>query len=263
MTDIVHPISSARTYVWVILLGLVGFYFGYNGQFLLLKKTAISNTAPLLGIFLTGPLGLFLGLLLGTLSTRLQLNAKQNLISLAIAVVLGSVGTLYLAVGEFNETVRLVDAEILGCKKIDNLLESQTKMWSEAPAVIRAMKERRPDARLNWEQEIPNMVRDQPGVILTIYIYHEAWVREQKWRWGGVSKKVDNWKSSSETQQVFAPIAEPAPPLPCERFVIGERKFSALVYERSYGTPPATLPAFLWLYVFKPVPPEYVRYIPK
>ena len=77
MTDIDHPISSARTYIWATLLGSVGFYFGYDGQFLLLKETG-DTLAPLLGVFLTGPAGLVLGILLGTLSTRLQLGARQH-----------------------------------------------------------------------------------------------------------------------------------------------------------------------------------------
>jgi hypothetical protein len=139
VADIDHPVSSVRTYVWAILLGSAGLYFGYTGQFLLLKKSAVNSVAPLLGIFLTGPAGLFLGILLGTWSTRLKLSTSKNLILLVIAVMVVSAGTLYLAVAEFKETVRLVDAEILDCKKIDNLLESQTKMWSEAPAVVQAI----------------------------------------------------------------------------------------------------------------------------
>jgi hypothetical protein len=230
------------------------------GQSLFLAQ--MDNAAPVLGIII-GPIGFALGAFLGALSTRYHLSTRQNLLFLAIAATVVSVGTLYLAVFGYKETIKLVDAEIVGCEQVDKLLASQTRMWSEAPAVNRAIRERYRDARPNWQQEIPDMLRARPGAVLTIRIYQEAWVREQKWRWGGISQKVDNWKTTNETQQVFAHVADPGPNSVCEPFTVGERRYSALVYEPSYGTPPATLPAFLWLYVLQQVPSEYVRYIPK
>lgn len=253
-TGINRQVSFARMIIWTITLGLVGFICGSMGQSLLLAE--MDNAAPVIGLF-TGPIGLFVGAFLGALSTRFQLSPRQNLLSLVISLIIGSVGTLYLTVSEFTPTIQLVDAEIVGCESVDKRLVSQTKMWSEVAA--------RPhtNARPNWEQEIPDMLRAQPGVVLTMRIYQEAWVREQRWRWGGVSQRVDDWLSANETKQVFAAIAEPVSHLPCESFTIGERRFSALVWEKSNPTPPATLPAFLWLYVLQQVPPEYIRYIPK
>ena len=219
------------------------------GQSLLLAE--MGTAAPLIGIIIA-PIGFVVGALLGGLSVLIHLNTKQNLLFLATAVMIGSIGTLYLTVSEYRETIRLVDAEIVACEPVDKLLASQTKMWSEVTRV-----------RPNWEQDIPSMVRAEPGAVLTLRIYQEAWVREQKWRWGGISKRVDNWKDVNETKQVFAHVADPISSSPCERFVISERKFSALVYEPSEPTPPEKLPAFLWLRVLQPVPPEYIRFIPK
>ena len=255
MTATNHPKSSAWAYTWVFTLGFVGFICGYFGQALLLA--AQSDAAPLFGIVVSGPIGLFVGVLLGAWSTRLQLTNKQNLAYLLIAVIAVAVGTLYLAVSKYNETIQLVDAEIIGCEQVEQLLASQAKMWSEVAA--------RPhtNARPNWEQEIPDMLRAQPGVVLTMRIYQEAWVKEQRWSWGGVSQRVDDWQSVNETKQVFADIAEPVPHSPCKSFTIGERRFSALAWEKSNPTPPAKLPEFLWLYELQQVPPEYVRYIPR
>ena len=260
MTDSNRPQSEFRTFIWAIVLGFVAFVCGVMGQSLLLAK--MDNAAPVLGV-IVGPIGLVVGAILGDLSTRYHLSRKQNLLSLVVAVVIVSVGTVYMAVGEFDPTIRLIDAEIVGCREVDKLLASQTQRWSEAPAVIRAIKERYKDARPNWLQEIPDMVRAEPGAVLTIRIYQEAWVREQKWRWGGISKKVDSWKHINETKQVFAPVADPAPNSVCEAFTIGERKFSSEAWETSNSTPPDKLSSFLWLSVFQQVPAEYVRYIPR
>ena len=219
------------------------------GQPLLLADP--SNVAILWG-FIIGPKCFVVGALLGGLSVLLHLNTKQNLHFLAIAAIIAAVVAVYLTVAGYRETIRLVDAEIVACEQVDRLLANQTKMWSKVVAV-----------RPNWVQEIPDMVRARPGAVLTMRIYQEAWVREQKWRWGGISKRVDNWKNINETKQVFAPITDPISTSSCERFVIGERRFSALTYEHSNPTPPEKLPAFLWLFVLQPVPPEYIRYLPK
>jgi hypothetical protein len=248
------PKWVARPFIWAVVLGFFGFICGFFGAGLLLAD--MGSAAPLLGIVVVGPIA-FLGVLLGELSALLRLSTRQNLVFLAIVMTAVSVGTLYLAVSEYDQTIRLVEAEIVNCEKVDQLLTSQAKMWSGVVA--------RPhtNARPNWEQEIPDMLRAQPGVVLTMRIYQEAWVREQRWRWGGVSQRVDDWKSVNETKQVFAAIADPVPHSPCERFTIGERRFSAVAWEKSNNTPPEKLSRFLWLGVIQQVPPEYVRYIPK
>lgn len=257
MTVINRPKSAARTYIWAIVLGFVGFIFGYFGQPLLLADP--SAVASVIGSISLGLIGLFVGVLLGELSTRLHLSTRQNLLFLAIAVLAGTVGTLCLMVSKYRPDVWLVDAEIVGCERVDRLLASQTKMWSEV--VVRPDNIR--SARPNWEQEIPDMLRAQPGAVLTMRIYQEAWVREQRWSWGGISKRVDDWKSANEIKQVFAAVTGPMPRSPCERFTIGERRFSALVWEKSNLTPPEKLPKFMRLPVLQEVPPEYVRFLPK
>ena len=47
---------------WAVVLGLIGFIGGYVGPVIL---TPEANQGPLLGIFITGPLGFLLGLTIG------------------------------------------------------------------------------------------------------------------------------------------------------------------------------------------------------
>jgi len=47
---------------WAAALGLIGFIGGYVGPVIL---TPEANQGPLLGIFITGPLGFLLGLVIG------------------------------------------------------------------------------------------------------------------------------------------------------------------------------------------------------
>ena len=52
-----------------LLVGFVGFVVGFAGPLIFMPE---SNQGPLLGIFLTGPLGFFLGCVGGFLWTRLK-----------------------------------------------------------------------------------------------------------------------------------------------------------------------------------------------
>ncbi len=256
MTVFNVPRWVARPFIWAIVLGFFGFICGFFGAGLLLAD--MGSAAPLLGIIVVGPIA-FLGVMLGGLSALLRLSTRQNLVFLSIAVTTVTVGTLYLAVSEYKSTIWLVDAEIVNCEHVDQLLASKTKMWSEV--VVRPTQIG--SARPNWQREIPDMLRTQPGVVLMMRIYQAAWVREQQWRWGGISQRADDWQSVNETKQVFAPMADPVPRSPCERFVVGERRFFAVAWEKSNSTPPEKLSRFLWLGVIQQVPPEYVRYLPK
>ena len=47
---------------WAVILGVIGFVGGYVGPILI---TPEANQGPLLGIFITGPLGFILGLIVG------------------------------------------------------------------------------------------------------------------------------------------------------------------------------------------------------
>jgi len=251
------PKWITRPLLWAVILGFVGFIFGASGQNLLLAEPG--NLGPLLGILVTGPMGFVLGALLGGLSAFFRISARRNLILLVIVVIAVSIVSLYWSLPAYRPKVWLVDAEIVNCEHVNQLLASKTKMWSEV--VVRPTKIG--SARPNWEQEIPDMLQAQPGAVLTIRIYQEAWIRELEWSWGGISQRVDDWQSVNETKQVFAAVTDPVPHSPCERFTVGERRFSAVTWEKSNSTPPEKLSRFLWLGVIQQVPPEYVRYIPK
>jgi hypothetical protein len=252
MADI-NPENSARYFVWAFTLGAVGLICGYSGQFWLLKTG--DNLGPMLGIILTGPVGFILGIVLGGLSSKYQLTVWRNILFLAVATLAVGIGSLYLTVAEFKPVVQLVDAEIVSCEHPDKRLADQTKYWSERIGTT--------PNRPEWQQELPEMVRTQPGAVLTLRIHREAWVRKQQWRWGEVSIKVDKWKSTNETKKVFAEITSPDNRSACGHITVGARRYSSLAWEEFDLIPPEKLSRFLWLPVLQKVPDTYVHYLPE
>jgi hypothetical protein len=74
------PDPVAQAVLWTIVIGAVSFVAGFVGPLLLSK----SNLGPLLGIFVTGPLGFLVGGLVGALRVS---NRSARLSSILIAVV--------------------------------------------------------------------------------------------------------------------------------------------------------------------------------
>jgi hypothetical protein len=251
MAEITPEKYPGRYLVWAFTLGAVGLVCGYSGQFWLLKTG--DSLGPMLGIILTGPAGFILGIVLGGLSSKYQLNAWRNVLFLAIAILVVGVGSLYLTVSDYHPVIQLVDAEIIGCETPDKLLVDQTKYWSEAQGTPN---------RPNWQQELPEMVRTQPGAVLTLRIHRETQVRQQHWRWGEVSTKVDRWKNTNETKKAFGASTSSDSHSLCGQFTVGARHYSSLAWEEFDLIPPEKLSSFLWLPVLQQVPAAYISYLP-
>jgi hypothetical protein len=58
-----------------VVLGLLGFVAGFFGPILLAPQ---SNQGPLLGIFITGPLGFVVGIILGCLYTHFSTRRRND-----------------------------------------------------------------------------------------------------------------------------------------------------------------------------------------
>ena len=77
--------------IWILGLGAVGFAAGYFGPIVFNPK---SNSGPLVGIFMSGPVGLALGLGLGLVAVWRAWSLRiQAGLFLVVALVLGG-GTL-------------------------------------------------------------------------------------------------------------------------------------------------------------------------
>jgi hypothetical protein len=82
-----------RIVLWTVVLGIVGFLSGFVGPILLAPD---ANQGPLLGLFLTGPGGLIVGAMLGSLASLLRLSRKTNIRALAVVSILLAAITLYV-----------------------------------------------------------------------------------------------------------------------------------------------------------------------
>lgn len=251
--------SFQRPLTWAFVCGVVAFVFGAFAQdWLLADATPMSF---LVG-FITAPTAFMIGIVLGVLSELSGLKASTDRMLLLFAIPIMAVATLLLVIfryTEFSPEAYLVEAEITGCEKPQDVIEEKNGYWRDQIAENRRRGGRNP--RPDWQQDVPRMLRETPGLVLSLHVVQESAVRIHRWRWGDVWLKADPWTTVDQTKKVFA-HGDAGLGTSCDQIAQGKAGFWALNWEQSEGFPPEALPEFLSLYVIKPVPAEYERFLP-
>lgn len=244
---IVRPIS------WAFVLAILGFTFGIFGPSLLLEGAKPS--AGLLGIVAAAYAAIF-GALIGLISAQLHLGTGQNLIALAITSTILMMVTFYHAADDFSHATWLIDAEIVVCEQVSQYVAKEARKPPPTPNY--RMNFSHPDT----QKRIAEMLRHQPGVVLTVKIHQGAWIMERRWSWGAVTQRRGAWETVDKSEHIFADISVPVSRTSCKHFTLGERKLLALEWEKYGPGPSLKLPALLGLYVMRPVPPAHAKYAP-
>src|SRR2546427_8984565 len=70
-----HESGAPSVFWWILITGGIGFAAGFFGPIVLNPE---ANQGPLVGIFISGPVGVFLGLVLYLLSRPLHFSAARQ-----------------------------------------------------------------------------------------------------------------------------------------------------------------------------------------
>jgi len=185
--------------VWALILGAVGFVAGFFGP---LTFSPEANQGPLLGIFITGPGGAFLGLVLGLIVRFASpLAAMRNWILGAACVLVASV-TLYWSLPEPKYLGSIIDAEIGSSAPTAMILPSEIAKWE---ANISKVTWASP--RAGWREDMREFARTDPGLVLEMRVVRERSIYENRRPWNRGSFKMGPWVSKGETKRFYARFA--------------------------------------------------------
>lgn len=101
------------------------------------------------------------------------------------------------------------------------------------------------------------MLRDDPGVVLTLSVHRTRDVYRQAKPWNRGQLRATRWSSINEDQRYFARFAGAG----CDGYPIGQRRLFAPEWEASSVSPPDILPPLLGLSVLEDVPPNFQAFI--
>jgi hypothetical protein len=232
---------------WGLLFGLAGFAAGFFGPLLLNPE---GNQGPLLGLLLTGPAGVLLGVILSALFSRLPLSTKQIFVVMMSLATAGVLVILYFSLPPPELAGYVIDAEIKSCHKPDVLADAAMARWKKELAHVTGFKPR-PD----WENEMKEKIAQLDGVVIEVQVSRKRGVYENRKPWNAGKKDIDRWHQAWETRPLYVADAGKT----CGNFVVGAKQlyFPQSAAPASRLWPPENAVDFLGLQILAGVPENY------
>ena len=182
-------------FFWIVLLGGVGFAAGFFGSMMFVPE---SNQGPVVGIFLTGPGGLALGLLLFLLMKVWTLTGRAQWIFLTALAGLGTLTTLYF--------VQPAPAP-LGYE-LELTIERSHPPGESADAVIADWKKRitrvtwaAPHA--GWEAQMRTALAGDPGLVLGTVLLRQRTIKEHRKPWNRSRRFATPWQPVPDKKSYY------------------------------------------------------------
>lgn len=230
-----------------LILGLVGFFSGFLGPIALSPE---ANQGPLLGIFITGPGGALLGVLLGAVTGALRVSPVTFRNVLIGAGTLLSVTTLYFSTPEPVYRAGILDAEILECAPPSSRRDKALAHWEEAIARVSYAP-----PRAGWKEDFDRMLATESAVVLKVHVFRRSGVFENRKPWNRGILEARAWSTKDSDQSVFATYAGGS----CASYPTGTRSRFLVSGRTSHEWPPELLANLLDLQSVEPLPETYQR----
>lgn len=236
---------------WPLILGTVGFVCGFFGPIVLNPE---ANQGPLVGIFLTGPGGVFLGLILGAICKASKVRAAlQWQILTTTGVVLGIATLAFCTPGPAFRGY-LVETQIRGCSSpadhADNAIDYWTKRVSQVTWAA---------PRPGWQADARETLRGGPGVVLDVAVIRRNGIYESRRPWSLGKLSASGWSDVNQQQTYYANSQGDS----CSDYAVGDTSTQFVSYEppgyapSAQDWPPREPAAFLVLLSLEPAPSEY------
>jgi len=232
---------------WFLSLAASGFISGFVGPIIFLPD---SNTGPIIGLFITGPGGLALGVILGLLCALLSPATETRWKVLIAANVAVASGTLIfcILVPQPNLVGEVIDAQIQSCKSPDKIMAAAIEDWEK-----RIEKVTWAAPRNGWKEDTQSMLREDPGVVLEVKILRKNAIYEKQKIWNKGVRYAEGWRSEYETKSYFARYAGGS----CDGYPIGAQAQYFPPHATSKEWPSKELPIFLDMLVLESIPAQY------
>jgi hypothetical protein len=228
-------------------LGVVGFSAGFFGPIALNPD---ANQGPLLGIFVTGPGGLLGGYVLGALFRALPIANVRRWQALLAANAALLLGTLYVCLPQPAPHGLLIQGTLARCQSPAEVAPEGIRYWQGRIAGAPWAK-----VRDGWQNELPDLIAREPGVVLTVNVERENTIVRHRKPWNDGTIDATGWRSSTETQRYFASYAGAS----CADYAIGLPVLFVGYGQSSSAWPPDDLPGMLHLARIERAAGQYLK----
>ncbi|HEY9181668.1 MAG TPA: hypothetical protein VIQ99_00625, partial [Gammaproteobacteria bacterium] len=180
---------------FALALGVTGFVAGFFGPIALNPE---ANQGPLLGIFITGPLGALAGLALGTLFRFLPVTDAFRHRALALLCAALGIGTLYACLPEPAVRGHVIEAHLEACASPAQAFATSLAEWEDA---VERVTWATPPA--NWKDTARRNVERDTGAVVTMRVTRRASIYEHRKPWNSGRKTAGPWVTVDEAERYY------------------------------------------------------------
>ncbi len=175
---------------WILILGAIGFIAGFIGPMVFSPD---SNQGPLVGIFISGPAGIVLGLVLRGVCSALKLPAASQWRLLYVAASLVALTTVFFVQPEPVLRGYVYEGEVTSCDSPLATEPTVVEHWNERIAKVTWA-----EPRAGWQEDMHRVLRDAPGVVVSVRVLRKNSIRENRKPWNRGSQFAWGWITQTE-----------------------------------------------------------------
>ena len=240
-------------FLWVLILGATGFAAGFFGPIALNPE---ANQGPLVGIFLSGPGGAVIGLLLFAVCYAMRISAPRQWQLLGVVAVIGSVVTLAFCLPGPVFRGYVVEIQVDGCNPPSSMADQAVAYWQKRISNVTWAAPRQ-----GWEQDARSRLDHDSAVVLDVIVLRRLGIYESRKPWNRGDISTRGWFDAQKRGRYYTSYNGGS----CSEFASGSKSVHFVSYTvpsltgDSANWPPRELPGFLVLLSLEPVPAKYQR----
>lgn len=243
--------------LWPIVIGGVGFAAGFFGPIALDPD---ANQGPLLGIFISGPGGFVLGLLLWALCRLMKISAKNQAAVMVLSAVLVGSATLGLCLPGPEPRGFAVELQIDKCQTPAQVVDPAIEYWNGRIAKVTWAA-----PRVGWQEGERSTAEAAEGVVLDATLLRESKIEMNRNPWNKGRLSATDWTNANSTKSYYAEYAGRS----CADYPVGKKvllftRYNVTGMSRGAGDwPPRNIADFLNRALLEKLPDEYRYVLPK
>lgn len=190
-------ITKPPGFLWIVLLGVVGFCAGFFGPLIFVPE---ANQGPLVGILITGPGGTVLGLLLWLLMKLLPLPGRRQWILLWVIATAGTLTTFYFVQPQPATRGYELELTLERTRSPGEAADDVIADWK-----IRIARVTWASPRAGWETQMRTSLAADPGRVLETVLLRQRTIKEHRKPWNRGRLFATPWAPVQEKKRYYLP----------------------------------------------------------
>ncbi|MEP6834958.1 MAG: hypothetical protein ABJB74_16345 [Gemmatimonas sp.] len=239
---------------WVLTLGACGLVAGIWGP---IRFNPQFQMGPLIGVFMTGPLGAILGVAGYFISRWMHWPMPVQWRVIAVTAVLLVAGTILSSFPAPEFKAFIVNSTVVRCRPVSALRDELLAHWKERVDNIKST-----EPAVGWPQQMATTVQSAQGFVIDVHVVRRTEIRVNRKPWNrGTLVALDRTKPD-ETTSYFDDSVKAS----CANYVEGKALeiFVDFASRRrvtnSQDWPPTEIDRIVDMLPPNPVPAEYQRF---